>query len=88
MSHPYLKELAEFKKKMGQRIARYFLGLKGKSISHREQSARAKGKVVFISANFNKRTPVFFIKSKRKFSCEKFLIFKDTKDIVSSCQWL
>ena len=41
LSYPYLEELAEFKKKMGQKIEKYFWDEKKKSVSDREQSAKA-----------------------------------------------
>lgn len=67
LSHPHLKELADFKIKKGAKNREIFLGRKRKPIRNRKQGPRIRGTSVFVPSDFDELSKNISILLKRKF---------------------
>ena len=87
--HPNLKELNEFKEKMGQRVEKYFWNEKEKLLEIEKRALKNNSRL-YLYHQILTSTPKFFnISQKDNFKQENRSLFKkNTKDIVSEGQWI
>ena len=87
--NPNLKNLNEFKEKMGQRIEKYFWNEKEKLLEI-EKKALKNNPRLYLYHQILTTTPKFFnISQKDNFKEENRKLFrKNTKDIVLERQWI
>ena len=76
LSHPYLKELVEYKKKMGQRIEKYFWHEK-ETLLNIENKTQQQNKRLFLYHQILMSGPDYFLlDQKENFIAKAPLIFK------------
>ena len=87
--HPNLKELNEFKEKIGQRVEKYFWNEKEKLLEIEKRALKNNSRL-YLYHQILTSTPKFFnISQKDNFKQENRSLFKkNTKDIVSEGQWI
>ena len=87
LSHPYLKELVEYKKKMGQGIERYFWNKKETLLDIKNKARQQNERLALYYQILMSAPNYFLLDQKEHFTTKKPLIFKDTKDIILGGSW-
>ena len=85
---PIKKNQQNLRKKLGQRIERYFWDKKENLLAIEKKAQELKERLFLYRQILTSEPQCFLLDQKENFFGEKFLIFKDTKNIVLSSQWL
>ena len=88
LSHPYLKELVEYKKKMGQRLKRYFWKEKERFLDIENKPQQLNERINLYREILSSSPQYFLLNQKDNFVDKKTNIFKDTKDIIKISPWM
>ena len=87
-AHPYLGELVEFKRKMGQKMEKYFWNEKQNLLAMDSKAQKLNERLLLYQPILMSEPHYFLLNQKENFISEKSIIFKDTKDITLSRSWL
>ena len=82
LSHPYLKELVEYKKKMGQRTERYFWHEKETLLNIENKTQQQNKRLFLYHQILMNAADYFLLDQKENFIAKTPLIFKETRDII------
>ena len=86
--HPLLKDQAEYKKRMGQKIERCFWDGK-EALLEKENKAQEQNERLLLYHQILTSAPNYFLLDKKQdFVAKKQLIFKNTRDSVLEGLWM